>query len=426
MPSPLQAGIQLEQAIAIAQQRDPWIEGNEYQQEAIQADSIAAGTLPDPIINAGFANVPTDSFEFNEEPMTQFKVGVLQAFPRGDSRSLREKQLAITGSQYPYQREDRRAKVAVNVTQLWLDEIGANLSIQLIEQDRDLFEHLVDLVQTSYTSAMGKTRQHDLIRAQLELTRLEDRLTLLQERREVAQAKLREWIGPLAAQNADYKVSDNKLISNYHDLLPKLILVNPELYDHGRAPQSQLLATYLASHPAIQDVDAKIEASDTGIALAKQSYKPQWMLNAGYGYRDNSPSGQDRPDFLSVGIAVDIPLFTAKRQDKLVQSAAARSEAVRTERALLLRSMVAAFETQRARLLRLDQRRTLYQSRLLTEMAEQAEAALSAYTSDDGDFAEVVRARIAELNAKLDALEIEVERLKVVSQLNYILTKTSL
>jgi hypothetical protein len=54
-------------------------------------------------------------------------------------------------------------------------------------------------------------------------------------------------------------------------------------------------------------------------------------------------------------------------------------------------------------------------------MAEQAEASLTAYNNDDGDFAEAVRARIAELNAKIDALGIAVERLQVITHMNYLL-----
>ena len=52
-------------------------------------------------------------------------------------------------------------------------------------------------------------------------------------------------------------------------------------------------------------------------------------------------------------------------------------------------------------------------------MHEQAEASLSAYTNDDGDFSEVVRARIAELNARVEALDIEIDRRQTISQLNY-------
>ena len=102
-----------------------------------------------------------------------------------------------------------------------------------------------------------------------------------------------------------------------------------------------------------------------------------------------------------------------------MQSAVAKTEATRTDKWLLLRSMRAALETQRARLLRLNQRRALYRGQLLGQMQEQAEASLSAYTSDAGDFSEVVRARIAELNARIDALDIDVDRAKTMVQLNY-------
>ena len=84
---------------------------------------------------------------------------------------------------------------------------------------------------------------------------------------------------------------------------------------------------------------------------------------------------------------------------------------------------MAAFETQRTQLLRLNERQTLYKERLLPQMQNQAEASLTAYTNDDGDFAEVVRSRIAELNASIDALEIDVERQKSIVQLNYFLMK---
>ena len=58
-------------------------------------------------------------------------------------------------------------------------------------------------------------------------------------------------------------------------------------------------------------------------------------------------------------------------------------------------------------------------------MREQAEASLTAYTNDDGDFAEVVRSRIAELNAQIDALNIAVDRQKTISQLNYFFTNSN-
>lgn len=407
---PAVAALSLEEAVSLAQGNDPWLVGSAYRQQALEAQSMAAGTLPDPMVSVGFANLPTDGFDFDQEAMTQFKVGVSQVFPRGDSRELNSRRLALLGEQFPYQRDDRRARVAVNVAHLWLETFRAQETIRLIEQDRALFEDLVDVAQSSYASALGRTRQQDLVRAQLELTRLEDRLASLLERRDMSWSRLGEWLTDHALGAADDTVSS---------ALPVLGLRQAQWFDGGVVPSTQDLAATLKNHPAILSLERKIDASKTGVALAEQKYRPQWQLNASYGYREDDPMGEDRADFFSVGVAFDLPLFTSRRQDKQLQSAVAGVEARRTDKSLVLRSMIADFEAQRVRLLRIDQRRNLYQSRLLQEMQEQAEASLTAYTHDDGDFSEVVRARIAELNARIEALDIEIDRLKTISQINY-------
>jgi hypothetical protein len=78
-------------------------------------------------------------------------------------------------------------------------------------------------------------------------------------------------------------------------------------------------------------------------------------------------------------------------------------------------------ETSRAKLLQLESRQELYDKQLLPQIREQADASLSAYTNDDGDFAEVVRAHIAQLNTEIEALAIAVERQKTIARLNYYL-----
>ena len=75
----------LNQVIDYALTHEPWLQANKYQQQAIEAQSIAAGTLPDPVLTVGLMNLPTDGFAFDQEGMTQFKVGLSQQFSRGDS-----------------------------------------------------------------------------------------------------------------------------------------------------------------------------------------------------------------------------------------------------------------------------------------------------------------------------------------------------
>jgi outer membrane protein TolC len=419
--------LRLETAVRQAQLNDPWLAGNRHSQDAVESLSVAAGTYPDPKMTLGLVNLATDSFDFNQEGMTQLKVGVSQMFPRGDSLRIRRKQLELIGSQFPFQRQDRKAKVVVGVSQLWLKTYLAQESIALIEKDRPLFEQLADVAEAGYSSTLGRIRQHDIIRAQLELTRLDDRLTVLRQKQETFVEKLSEWLsdyfieeysdqsktgGPVAWASL---VVDRKL--------PDIMMLNPSLYTAGHEADPQVLYEFFSQHPSVAALDQKIEASKTAIELARQKYKPEWGINASYGYRDDDPQGNDRSDFLSVGIGIDLPLFTGNRQDKQVESAQSRAAAIKTEKWLLIRKMIADFEKSRTQLSRLNERYKLYNEELLPQMREQAEASLTAYMNDDGDFAEAVRARIAELNALIDSYAIDVARQETIVRLNYFFMK---
>ncbi|HIM10974.1 TPA: transporter, partial [Candidatus Poribacteria bacterium] len=151
----------------------------------------------------------------------------------------------------------------------------------------------------------------------------------------------------------------------------------------------------------------------------KQQYKPQWGVNASYAYRDDMPSGDNRADLFSVGVTFDLPLFTENRQDKQVAASIAEKEAVRTEKLLLTKQMISEIEKELRQLKRLSERQSIYKEQLLTQTHDHAEASLTAYTNDDGDFSEVVRARIAMLNARISALKIDVDALKTVTRINY-------
>lgn len=400
----------IEQAVKTAQKNDPWIEGNQHMQDATTSMSVAAGSLPDPQVSLSLANLPTDSFSFSREGMAQVRLGVTQMFPQGKSLSIKRRQLELQSEAFPYQRADRNAKVAVTVSHLWLDAYKAQKSIALIEENRSLFEQLTDIAMSSYSSAMGKTRQQDIIRAQLELTRLNDRVTMLAQNKDGFTEKLSEWLNVYTDGSSRFEIADS---------LPNQIISHPQFVYADMIVREEELYKALSNHPMMKALEQNIDATAASVDLAKQKYKPAWGVNAAYGRRSADPFGNDRSDVLTVGVSFSVPLFTANRQDKEYSAAVSKREAIRTEKWQLLRKLKAGFETSKTQLLRLDERKALFENDLLPQMSEQAEASLTAYTNDDGDFAEVVRARIAELNARIDALNIDVERQKTIIQLNY-------
>lgn len=412
--------VSLEQAITLAQQNDPWLHGSRLKQSAVENRSIASGTLPDPKVSLGIMNLPTDTWDLDQEGMTQLKVGVSQMFPRGDSLEIKKDQLQIESTKFPLLREDRKAKLKSQVSQLWLDAYLAQKTIKLIEDDWSLFEQMAEVAKASYSSVVGKTRQQDVIRAQLEIVQLDDRLTSQKQKLETTIARLNEWLHIYDADrlNESFNFDAQPLEFSVSKELPSIQLNNPTVLKASNYSRN-LLAQELSNHPAILAIDIKRKASEKGIELAKQQYEPQWGVNASYAYRDNMPSGDSRADLFSVGVTFDLPLFTENRQEKQVAASIADSETIKTEKLLLTKQMISVLEKELRQLKRLSDRQSIYQEQLLKQTHDQAEASLTAYTNDDGDFAEVVRARIAELNARISALRIDVDALKTVTRINY-------
>lgn len=401
----------LQQAITYAVNNDPWLKGNELNERALLAESIADGELPDPSLSVSLLNLATDTFDFDQEPMSQFKVALAQTFPRGDTLQLKRRQKRQQSAAYPFLRADRKARVTLKVSLLWLDVFLARQSVALIENNRFLFEQLVDVAHANYTATSGSTRQQDVIRAELELSRLNDRLSSLWQGHDAAQQALGEW---LPAEHMK-----RTLPGNLQNPLKNKDLVHKSL--EGK----QQTQTLILKHPRVQALDRNISSIATGLELAQQQYKPEWGVNAAYAYRDDGLGGDDRADFVSMAITVDLPLFTANRQDQRVLAASHRRAAAQTERDLLLRELLSGYEQAAAELQRLDERATLYQQYLLPQMHDQADATLAAYTSDGGDFSEVMRARIAELNTKIIALQLKVKRQKTLANMHYFLVANS-
>ena len=78
-----------EEAMVLAVSRaDPTLIRHDERAAALENRAVAVAQLPDPEVLFGFANWPVDSFDYDQEPMTQIQAGLRQRFPRGDTRSI--------------------------------------------------------------------------------------------------------------------------------------------------------------------------------------------------------------------------------------------------------------------------------------------------------------------------------------------------
>jgi Holliday junction resolvase RusA-like endonuclease len=388
----------LQQAEEMALEDEPGIISQQWQMESLSVQSIVDGQLKDPKMQVALANLPTDTFDFDQENMTQFKVGIIQQFPSGDTLNIKQQKTQKQSELFLSKISDRKLSIIKEVRLTYFEIYYWEQAKKTISQNKRFFSQLVEIVQSMFS--VGRNNQQDLIRAQLELSRLDDRLVKITQKINMQRSKLSRW------------VRDK---SSTHALSTQLpILSIPQISD-----DFETLSQLFYSHPKIQEIDKQIEISRKDIELAKESYKPGWALNVGYAYRDNMQNGGSRSDFVSAGVTFDLPLFTANRQDKKVLSKEHKLQSLKDKRITMLRQLVATLQQESAVEEQLQNRHQLYLNLLMPQAKQQTQASLLAYQSDRGDFADVMRAYIDDLNVKLDERRIAVDHLQSKAKILY-------
>ncbi len=171
-------------------------------------------------------------------------------------------------------------------------------ALAIVAANQDLLRQFVEIAKTKYT--VGQGLQQDVLLAQLELSRLLDLKLQLEGLRGQEAAQLNALLG----RPADTPV---QLPAEVERALPK-------------APSEAVLFTRAEKvRPLLAGFRNQIEAARTRVELAKKAFFPDFNLGAFYGFRrGRNPNGKSRPDFLTLNLSMNIPLYFATKQAKAV------------------------------------------------------------------------------------------------------------
>lgn len=363
--------------------------------------SVATGRLPDPQLKLGFSNLPTDTFNLGQEAMTQVVIGVRQMFPRGQTRSLSSARITESVARSDAEAEDRKYLVLLAVREEYTRIYLHRERQKILQRSLVVFADLAEITRDYY--ATGRAHQQDVIQAQLELSKVEERLAGIQQQEDEARARLAKWIGADA----------------YRDLDPQW----PQIAQPAAAEQ---IVADLVEHPRIRAWQHEIAKAKTSEEIARQAYKPGFAVDLAYGGRGGqNPDGSDRADFLSVFVSMDIPLFTKNRQDRVLASSIADTSATRFARDDIYRSMKSRVDQNIAILTREQERLGLYEDYLLPQAAFNAEAAFEAYQDAVDDLTTLMQARIGEYELKLSHAALRADEAITRARLLYLQGETA-
>ncbi len=333
-----------------------------------------AGSLPDPVLSFGALNLPVDTFDLEQEPMTQMQVKLTQKIPfpgKLSAKALAEKHEADA---LGYQVSEMRLRLSAAAQGLWWDIYYLEKALAIVQKNRRLIQKLLESARARYE--VGKGMQQDVLLAQVELADLLNDEARLDGKIHDRKARLAELAG------------NQELTSFDVDLGHEIVLVRPEDEEH-------LVEEALSNRPLILASRLKTDAAKARLDLSQKEYFPDFTVGAAYGFRKDSPQGMDRPDFASFLISVNLPLWANSKQKRQVAQKhlelGARQEAERGIRQQVRREIATALASYRSSL----KQARYYHDAVIPQARLTLSSMMNAYQVNRVDFLNVIRARLA-------------------------------
>jgi len=175
---------QLRELLGEAARNNPEILAAGNEREAALNRVSIAGALDDPMLEAGVVNAPLASQTFRREDMTMKMLGLSQRFPYPGKRGLRQDVAAKDAESVAHAYQETVNRVARDVKTAYFELAFVVESARLVEGNKRVLEQFLKISESRY--AVGQASQSDVLKAQTQLTRMEDELLkLASERRSI-------------------------------------------------------------------------------------------------------------------------------------------------------------------------------------------------------------------------------------------------
>lgn len=334
-------------------------------------------TLPDPRFNYGYY---VQQVETRVGPQEQ-RVGLSQMFPWFGKLKLRGDVALNDANAMQHQYEAAKLTLFNEVKQGYYELYYLGRSITVTEENVDLLQQFEEVARSKYES--GTAMHGDVIKAQVELDKLRDRLRTLNDLKHPTAARLNAALNRPASAPLPFPTN----------VAPATLSVEA----------AQLLDQLTASNPELQRLDAQAEKEKNNIALAKKEFYPDVTL--GVDWIDTGPasmpnvpdSGQDA---LIAGFSVNLPIWWGKYRAG-VRAAESRYTAIQQERDNRANSLgtnlkLALFKYQDA-----ERKITLYRDTLIPKANENLQVIQHSFETGASDFLSLIDAERILLEFKL-------------------------
>jgi outer membrane protein TolC len=349
-----------DELVALAFQRAPSLAALAARVQEVRELVRPAGALPDPMVELMVQDIGFPRWTVGEEDMSMIGPQISQGIPfpgkRGARRRAAEAEVTVKASEF----ELLRREVARDIRRLCARLYALDQEQQALASGRELLELLAATVRERYRA--GVAEQEAAIKAQLAVSRLDERLD------------------DLAAERKGLVASVNRFLDQPGGAPLGRVTTLPEVV----VPPMPWEAVVAESSPEVAVRRGEVQAAERRLRVARLELRPDFLAGAGVGFR----GGKDPVVTLRLGM--DLPLWSAQRQLPMIRAAEQDLEASRQA----LRDAEAVARAEAARLEadwgRADRQVTRYVQAIVPQTGLALDAARSSYMAGRGDFSTVI------------------------------------
>src|SRR3974390_1577227 len=182
------ATLSLDEVITEGLRRNPGVQSASHAVEAQRHKVPQAKSLPDPMVSVGWMGNATPFSLQQGDPSSYRGLGASEQIPYPGKLKLRG-QIAgkdVDTAQWEY--EAVRRRVVLNLKSAYYDYFFYGKALEVSRKDKDLLQNLSSISEARYR--VGKGMQQDVLRSQVEISLLLQKITVLEQQRATAQARL--------------------------------------------------------------------------------------------------------------------------------------------------------------------------------------------------------------------------------------------
>ena len=353
-------------AIARATTQNPSIAEMESRIEAARHRIGQSTALPDPEIEAGIQDIPPSTFSFTQDDFTMEKFLARQTIPGAGKRPARRRSAEAEVDAVSAAHAEHVVRIAAEVADAFFTVGALDARIGIFEASRERLKRVAASAAERYR--VGKGVQADVLRANLEVTAVEERLAGLRGERRMVAARL----NALQALHPDTPVAPLAIPAEEPSM--------PAAGDLIREAETR--------SPGVAAASAQVRMAEEQLQLALLERRPDFTATAYYAHR------VDFEDLVGAFVGLNLSFFQPKRLDEKKAEKGAELSGARASLEMVKNEMRRGVEEAYADLERSIEQTRLYRGSILPQAETNASAAQEAYTVGQIDFLTYVRAAL--------------------------------